>query len=146
MPTPRCSYSSEESSEHQGFRWETAMSSDKAQNERDKDCSSPLLPKWNPDRHPQPTSSRRSRFFRIHLGWLVACALFLLLFLENVTIAWKHPLHERLPSGTVREDIVGPAEINEVSGVTIVSAFFLVSNGKKHSSSGMSAFMTSNCI
>lgn len=105
---------------------------------QDKESNRPLLPRWQTSRRHQanPGASRAPRLLRVHLGWLVAAALFVLLLLQSTTSTWKEYTRQSVSPKSLSDANVTATALVEATGVTIVSAFFLVSNGKKHTSDG----------
>lgn len=141
MAMPRSSSSSEDcrvSHEAQISSWQPrdVPETYSVGDESEKGSSSPLLPQWQNDQYQRTSKSRARRFCRLHLAWLVAATLFVLLMLQSTaTLTWRDHL-QRISPGRFPA-ILSPASQNiEFSGVTIVSAFFLVANGKKHTSDG----------
>lgn len=137
--SPRSSYSSSEEDkecQRDAFGGARLNLFDKKDYEHEKEGWSPLLPQWNkPQDASQKISIRSARLRKIHLGWLLASILFVALILENATLAWtRQTISEVFKSASA--DSASKFSDQALSGVTLVSAFFLVSNGKKHTSDG----------
>lgn len=148
MASPRSSSSSGDYSAHQETHsksWSNSLAGCfSKEQDRVEESSSPLLPRWQAEQYHETRKSRAPRLFRVHLGWLVATALFVLLMLQCST-GWKEQLQRISPTIPANTNSHAP-EATKVSGVTIVSAFFLVANGKKHTSDGEHLELTSTPI
>lgn len=138
MVTPRSSSSSGDYAAQDQILsdpWSKTLSERRSNSEeREKEWDSRMLPRWQTEQSYETRKLRAPRLFRVHLGWLVAGALFVLLMLQSGS-GWKNQLQRISPSSSSIAHSVAPPAL-DVSGVTIVSAFFLVVNGKKHTSDG----------
>lgn len=83
------------------------------------------------------TRGRTSR--KLVLAWCLVSILAVALILANLTIAWRRQaVGEPLPFSQGIISSTASKKEMVTSQVTIVSAFFLVPNGKKHTPSGWS--------